>query len=65
MITQNKPKCVLTGTDGNVFALAGKVREALRKAGQRDKAKEFVDKLPQCKDYDEALNLMREYVNVH
>lgn len=59
-----KPRCKLIGTDSNVFALAGKVRQALRKAGQHDKAKEFVDKLPKCKSYDEALSLMNEYVDV-
>ena len=63
--TQKKPKCVLVGTDGNVFALAGRVNQALKEAGQHDKAKEFREKLPKCKSYDEALNLMCEYVDVY
>lgn len=65
MTAQNKPKCVLVGTDGNVFALAGRVVKTLREAGQHNKAKEFMDKLPQCKSYDEALNLMCEYVDAY
>lgn len=59
-----RPRCVLVGTDSNVFALAGRVGQALRKAGQYDKAREFTEKLPQCKSYDEALNLMCTYVDV-
>ena len=62
--TGQKPKCKLTGTDGNVFALAGKVTRALKHAGQADKAKEFTDRLFKCKSYDEALALMGEYVEI-
>lgn len=59
-----KPKCKLVGTNGNVFALAGKVSQTLRHAGQSDKAKEFQSKLLQCHSYDEALQLMMDYVEV-
>lgn len=62
--TTEKPKVKLSGTDGNVFALAGKVTEALKKAGQGDKAKEFTDKLFKSGSYDDALVLMSEYVEV-
>ena len=61
---ENKPKCKLVGENGNVFVLAGKVIAALKKAGQADKAKEFGDKLFQCGDYDGALQLMMQYVDV-
>ena len=59
-----KPKCKLVGTDGNVFALAGRVSSVLKKAGQREKAREFTNKLPECKSYDEALLLMSKYVEI-
>ena len=61
---ENKPKCKLTGTNGNVFALAGKVSAVLKKAGQPDKAIEFTGKLFECGSYDEALRLMVEYVDI-
>ena len=64
MVTENKPRCRLVGTDGNVFALAGRVTRALKEAGQGDKAKEFTTKLFQCGSYDEALQLMMKYVDV-
>ena len=60
----NKPKCKLTGTDGNVFALAGRVTNTLKKAGQFDMAKEFSGRLSKCGSYGEALALMQEYVEV-
>ena len=62
--TKPKPKCVLVGTDGNVFALAGKVGKTLKRAQMFDEAKEFYARLPQCGSYDEALQLMMEYVEV-
>jgi hypothetical protein len=59
-----KPKCVLVGTDDNVFALAGRVNRALRGAGQHEAVKEFNERLWKCKSYDEALQLMAEYVEI-
>ena len=61
---ETKPKCKLVGTDGNVFSLAGRVSQALKKAGQPEKAKEFMAKLPQCKNYGEALVLINGYVEI-
>jgi len=60
----SKPAVQLTGTDGNVFALAGLVSRALKRAGQPEKAKEFSTRLWACGSYDEALALMGEYVEV-
>ena len=60
---QKKPRCQLTGTDGNVFALAGRVSQTLKKAGMPDKAKEFTGRVFACGSYDEALSLMCEYVD--
>ena len=58
-----KPHCKLTGTDGNVFALAGRVSAALKRAGMPEKAKEFTDKVFACESYDAELRLMCEYVD--
>ena len=33
----------LIGTDGNIFCVIGKVREALRRNGRADLIKEFTD----------------------
>lgn len=63
-LNPSKPKCKLTGTDGNVFALAGRVTEVLRKAKLHAEAKEFSSKLFNCGSYNEALQLMMQYVDV-
>lgn len=58
-----KPTCKLTGTDGNVFALAGLVIRALKKAGQTKQASEVSSRLMACKSYDDALAMFCEYVD--
>lgn len=59
-----KPKCKLTGTDGNVFALAGRVVSTLKDNGQHKEAGEVGEKVFNCKSYEEALNLFADYVDV-
>jgi hypothetical protein len=59
-----KPTCQLSGTDANVFALIGRVRQALRGAGQADRALEFTDRAFRAGSYDEVLRLCFEYVEV-
>lgn len=59
-----KPTCKLIGTNGNVFALAAQVTKSLKKAGQTEQVKEFNHKLWKCLDYDDALRLMSEYVEI-
>jgi hypothetical protein len=56
-------KVKLTGTDGNAFALMGKVCEALRKGGQSALVKEFQAKA-MSGDYDNLLQTCSEYVEV-
>jgi hypothetical protein len=60
----DKPKCKLIGTDGNVFALLGKVIKCLKDNGMSDKVNEVKSKLTKCKSYDEALRLFGEYVEI-
>jgi hypothetical protein len=57
-----KPIVQLTGEDGNVFNIIGRVSKALKKAGQADKAKEFSEKAFECDSYDEVLRLLQDYV---
>ncbi len=53
----------LVGTDGNAFAIMGKVSSALKKAGHGDLASAY------CKeaisgDYDHLLSVSMDYVKV-
>ena len=54
----------LTGTDGNIFAIIAKVREALRRNGRSDLVKEFTDYITSSSSYEEALSRVMEYVIV-
>lgn len=64
MNSNKLPKCKLVGTDGNVFAVIGKVKRTLRNAGLVEQALEFPTKAMACGSYDEVLRLCFEYVDV-
>ena len=64
MTTATKPKCKLTGTDGNVFAIIGRVSRALQRACLNSAADEFESKANRARSYDEVLQLCFEYVDV-
>jgi hypothetical protein len=57
-----KPSCQLTGTDGNVYSLLGKVTGTLKKAGLFEQAKECSGRVFKSHSYHEALSIMQEYV---
>lgn len=59
-----KPRCRLSGTDGNVFALASRVMKTLRQANQPDAATLIQTRLFQCHSYAEVLQLFAEYVTI-
>ena len=53
----------LSGSDGNAFAILGKVSKALKRAGEYDAAKQFVNEATSG-DYDHLLQTAMKYVNV-
>lgn len=59
-----KPVCKLIGEDGNVFNLIGKASNVLKRNGLNDQAKEMTDRIMNCGSYDEALNIISEYVEI-
>jgi len=60
-----KPKCRLIGEDGNIFNLMGIVSRTLKEAGEPEKAEEMIRRITSdAKSYDEALNMLMEYVDV-
>ena len=60
----SRPLCRLIGTDGNIFALVGKASRALRREGFNTEAIELQENLFKMKSYDEALNLISDYVEI-
>jgi len=60
----NKPKCKLTGENGNIFNLIGKASRTLKRAGLVAQAEEMAEKVMKSGSYHEALNIIGEYVEV-
>jgi len=64
-MSNEKPECEIIGTDGNVFAIIGRVSRTLKQAGQPERAKEFTDRAFQTQNYDEVLAMLDEFVEVY
>ena len=63
MLEQTGIKVKLIGEDGNAFAILGKVSHALRHAGKKELADEFVREAMKG-DYDHLLCTCMEVVKV-
>lgn len=64
MSTKYKATVQLTGTDGNAFAILGKVQRALRQAGAtQEELSEFIAEAT-AGDYDALLRTCMRYVEV-
>ena len=54
----------LTGEDGNIFFILGRVREALRRGGRADLVAEATVAVTSSRSYAEALARITEYVEI-
>jgi hypothetical protein len=61
---REKPDCPLIGEDGNIFNLVGVAARTLKKNGMPEEAKEMRDRVLGSGDYEEALGIISEYVNI-
>ena len=59
-----RAKVKLIGKDGNVFNIIGLVSKALKSNKQKKESDEFTVKAFECKNYDEVLTRVQEYVEV-
>lgn len=59
-----KPRCKLSGEDGNIFNLIGAARRTLKKAGMPEKADEMSDAVMKTHSYSDALAKIGEYVEI-
>lgn len=61
-----KPVVNLTGVNGNIFNLMSIAKWELEYAGKEEKGKEMCDLImSQAKNYDEALRIIIDYVEVN
>lgn len=61
---QKKPDCPLIGEDSNIFNLMGIASKTLKRNGMADQAKEMCDRITSSGDYNKALCIIGEYVNI-
>jgi len=54
----------LAGPSGNVFAIMGNASAKLRRANRSEEAKEMVSRVVKAKSYEEALEIIEEYVRL-
>lgn len=54
----------LVGEDGNIFAILGRVRQALRRGGHSELVNEVTAAVTSSHSYEEALARIMEYVEV-
>lgn len=59
-----KPDCPLIGQDGNIFNLVGIASRTLKRNGMADEAAEMAGRVFSSKNYDDALSIIGEYVNI-
>jgi len=64
MAMNEKPKCPLIGSDGNIFCLLGMASRTLRENGMKEQAKEMQSRVTASGSYSEALNILGEYVEI-
>ena len=61
----DKPTVKLIGKDGNIYFIMGKAAQALRRAGQADKAEEMQERIKtEADSYHGALAIVMDYVEV-
>ena len=64
MEERKKPKCALIGQDGNIFNLVGIASRTLKRNGMYEESKAMSDRVFSSHSYDEALNIIGEYVEI-
>lgn len=52
------------GESGNIFFILARVRDALRKQRRIQDYNDCWEKVQQCKNYEDALKVIREYVEL-
>lgn len=60
----NKIEVKLIGENGNIFNLIGITMREMSKYGLKQEAQEMKERVFSCGSYNEALNIIMEYVDV-
>ena len=65
-ISVQRPDCLLILANGNIFDLMAVASRTLKEQGQDGLAKQMVEQITNggCNSYEDALNIIGEYVNI-
>lgn len=61
---RKKPLCALIGQDGNIFNLVGIASRTLKQNGMHEESKEMYNRVFSSNSYEDALNIIGEYVEI-
>lgn len=61
-LKKERPRMPLEGMDGNIFFILGTASQLLQRNGQDDEARKMYERVTSSGSYDEALNIISEYV---
>ena len=64
MMAKTDVEVELIGQDGNAFAILGKVKRELVRAGYKDLAEEYINEAMSGGDYNHLLRVTGEYVEI-
>ena len=59
-----KQECKLIGENGNIFNLMGIASKTLKRHGLREQAEEMKARIRESKSYDDAIQIIMDYVEV-
>lgn len=59
-----KPECKLIGENGNIFNLMGIASRTLKHHGMREQAEEMKARIRESRSYDDAIQIIMDYVKI-
>ena len=62
MQENKRPKCLIIGTDGNIFNIMGIASKTLKRSNMTEESKEMTERVTSSGSYEEALGIIMEYV---
>ncbi len=60
----DKPECNFIGEDGNIFNLLSIASKTLKNNGFKNEPKEMQERVFKSNSYEQALNIIGEYVRI-
>ena len=63
-MSDGKPECALIEENGNIFNLISKAKKTLKRDKQFENAEELQNRVLASESYDEAIQIIMDYVEI-